>query len=439
MSENALRLSPYCVFHPSPDGNGAILVHSLYGSRFELSPDLFKILLALLAGTPLEAIEAARDAEAKAAVASLAEERVLLTPAELAELAADDLFGNRLTPIELAVHRGLNEGGYFPELVDQRNPPGYAREGTDVPFVVLRTYDTFDGPQDLVDCLRERRSVRSYADDPLPLAALEQFLQLAARSFALVQTPNLGWVSYRNYPSGGARYPLEIYPVVYNVAGLTAGAYFYCPFRHRLETVPTEPEHRRALLNTAVARMSDVVPRHGRPAVLFVITAVFARTCWKYRGMPYHIILEETGALYQTMYLTATRLGLAPCAIGAFPERAVAEILGLDSRDEAQVGLFALGVPEIVGPEQAAFTITDVRLIEPSPFTSEGGGQAVEFTLGAGPREVIDLDRVCLETTAAGQMQCRVLRGRYLASFDEASSARMRQFLLGRNRPLATR
>jgi SagB-type dehydrogenase family enzyme len=438
MSENSLRLSPYCVFHPRPDGHGAILVHALYGSRFELSPNLFRILLALLAGTPLESVEGATGAEAKAAIAALTEEQVLLTEAELADLTADDIFRNRLNPIELAVHRGLNEGGYFPELVDTHNPPGYTRGGTEGPFVTLRTHGHFEGQQDLVDCLNQRRSVRSYADNPLPLSSLEQILQLTARSFALVQTPNLGWVSYRNYPSGGARYPLEIYPFAYHVAGLNAGAYRYDPFRHRLELLDTEPDHREALLNAAVARMSDAVPRHGRPAVLFVITAVFERTCWKYRGMPYHIILEETGALYQTLYLTATRLGLAPCAIGAFPERAIAEVLNLDSRDEAQVGLFALGVPAVVDPGHVAFTVTDVRLIEPSPFASDGGGRAVELTLGGGPRDVIDLNRLSVETTATGQLQCRVLRRRYLATFDEASGNQIRQILETHNRPPAT-
>lgn len=112
--------------------------------------------------------------------------------------------------------------------------------------------------------------------------------------------------------------------------------------------------------------------------MLLLITAVFARICWKYTGMPYQAILMETGALYQTMYLVANSLGLAPCAIGAFPERATAEILGADSRDESQVGMFALGVPKQNEVPEAR--ITAVRLLEQSLFSHGPGGEALELT-----------------------------------------------------------
>src|SRR5258705_12984515 len=81
----------------------------------------------------------------------------------------------------------------------------------------------------------------------------------------------------------------------------------------------------------------------GNPAVAFIITAVFARTCWKYRGTPHHLILKEVGALYQTMYLVSDLLNWAACPIGAFPGTAVYAMLCLFSGGEAPLGGFLLG------------------------------------------------------------------------------------------------
>lgn len=432
MSDNSYCLSPYCVFYPQTDGEGALLIHGLYGSRFALSPELFQVILTLLGNTDFDAATKVLSAEAQTAITTLIEEKVLITRQELSHFASKEVFSNRLDPLELAFHRALNEGGFFPDLVDLDSPPRVAKEEREAEYVPLRSYATLDSDRSLTECLATRRSIRSYADMPLPKRLLEQLLQFTARAHALVLTPQLGWISLRNYPSGGARYPLEIYPVVYNVTDLEAGIYRYCPFQHRLEVIASDPEHRQLLLVSAKRCMGDLLPLRGDPAVLFVITAVFARTCWKYRGIPYHIILRETGALYQTLYLAATSLNLAPCAIGAFPERAVAEILHLNSCDEAQVGFFALGVPESIATHQAMFTITDVTVLAPSPFSSDPGGKALELTLSNHTKEIIDLARLSLEASQSDtRLRCWVMRGRYLAEFDEDSRQKLLRLLDG--------
>jgi hypothetical protein len=165
------------------------------------------------------------------------------------------------------------------------------------------------------------------------------------------------------------------------------------------------------------------------PAVLFLITAVFGRTCWKYRGMAYQAILMETGALYQTMYLVATMLGLAPCAIGAFPERATAELLGADSRDEAQVGMFALGVPQRTAASPAH--VSGVRRLKNSPFSRSPRDGAIELTCADGSREIIPLDRLQIESPPGQAGGCIVKGGRGTAVLDE-SMRRELLALLGR-------
>jgi len=427
MPDRTHFLSPYCVIHPRPDNTGAVLVHALYGSRFELSLDLLGALVALMQGLPLERVVATLPGEARQAIEHLRAERVLLDRDELARLDGPDLFTNRLSPVELAVHRGFNEGGYFPEDIDPAHTPTAQKDVAGVASIPLGVGDVSGSAKGLVECLYERRSGRAYAQQPMPLSVLERVLDLTARAHALAEAPGLGTISFRSYPSAGARYPLEIYPVVYGLDGLEPGVYHYHPFHHSLALLESETAHRRALMDLVKRNMGHPHFGHGDPAVLLVVTAVFARTVWKYRGIPYHAILQEVGALYQSLYLVAASLDLAACAIGAFPELAMAEVLRVDSRDEAQVGLFTLGLPATDTAPIAE--VTAVALLDQSPFSPDPGRKALRLTFAEGTAEILDLTALRLERGADGRITCPVFRGRRRAVFAPAAEATLRQVL----------
>jgi hypothetical protein len=163
---------------------------------------------------------------------------------------------------------------------------------------------------------------------------------------------------------------------------------------------------------------------------LFLVTAVFGRTAWKYRGIPLHLILQEVGALYQTMYLAATALGLAACPVGAFPERAVAEILNLDSRDESEVGMFALGVPGV----SHKVSIEDFEIRRGSPFDRSTGARSVELVFSDGQREILALADFQPERSAAGVVSCRVLRGRHRAELGAKALRKLARMVKGKGK-----
>jgi len=411
------RLSPYCILHVDPGGDTATLVHALYGSRFDIAVELLPALAALSGAASMDSVLGPLSPEARDAIHVLVEEKVLIAADESPEMSNPDLFRARLNPIELAVHRGFNEGGYVPEELDARNAPPVAKDLAGVRTIPLQPHAASDARMDLSTCLRTRRSMRDYGDTSLARRDFEQFLQLCAGAQALVETRASGSVSFGPYPSAGGLHPLEIYPVVFGVESIEPGIYHYHSFKHQLTQLESDPEHRAALMELARNKMG--VRSHAGPAVLFLITAVFGRTCWKYRGMAYQAILMETGALYQTMYLVATMLGLAPCAVGAFPERATAELLGIDSRDEAQVGMFALGVPEQTAPPAAR--VTAVRLLERSPFSRSLRDGAVELTFADGNQEIIPLDRLQIESPSGETGGCIVKGGRGTAALDEST------------------
>ncbi len=146
-------------------------------------------------------------------------------------------------------------------------------------------------------------------------------------------------LSSRPYPGGGAVYELELYPLVANVAGLEPGLYHYDPAGNALELV-AEPGPRTQLL-LEYGRRTGVM--EAPPQVLLLVAARFGRAMWKYESMAYALVLKQVGVLYQTMYLVATAMGLAPCALGGGNPDAFAAATGLDYYAETTVGEFLLG------------------------------------------------------------------------------------------------
>ncbi|MSP83880.1 MAG: site-specific integrase [Alphaproteobacteria bacterium] len=111
-------------------------------------------------------------------------------------------------------------------------------------------------------------------------------------------------------------------------------------------------------------------------------------------------------------------------AMAGVPMRVIAEALGHADTRVTEKHYSALS------PSYVADTIR-VRLIEPSPFSSAGDGKAVELSLGDSAKEIVDLERISLERSESGRLRCRVMRGRYLAEFDEAPGRRILEMRQG--------
>ncbi len=188
--------------------------------------------------------------------------------------------------------------------------------------------------------LEARRSIRAPGRDPITLAQLGTFLHYVARVGA-VNPPDPG--AGRAYetvsgpcPGGGGLHEIELYLTVSRCAGLEPGFYHYAAGTHALERWSAEAAG-PMLLQAAAAMGSASVPD-----ILFTLAARIQRVTWKYQSIAYSLILKNAGVLYQQMYLVATALGLAPCAIGAGDTQLFAQASGLDFTQETSVGEFAL-------------------------------------------------------------------------------------------------
>ncbi|MEH2107733.1 SagB family peptide dehydrogenase [Nostoc sp.] len=186
--------------------------------------------------------------------------------------------------------------------------------------------------------LEKRKSIREWGEKPITLHQLGEFLYRSAR-IKYIFPSEFGEVRSRPYPSGGAIYELEIYPVVNICQGLDSGLYHYRPESHQLCRQSLQNEAVEMLLKDAGMSMGV----DGMPPILLVISARFQRIAWKYESIAYALLLKHVGVLYQTMYLVATAMNLAPCGLGGGNSDLFVKAVGCDYYAETSVGEFALG------------------------------------------------------------------------------------------------
>jgi len=196
-----------------------------------------------------------------------------------------------------------------------------------------RERDTF------LDTLHARRTHREFSPGALSLEDTSKLLQTTWGVQGYLDANVFGKLPYKTSPSGGARHPIEVYLVALRVNGLARAIYHYQPDRHSLARLRGGATPRRAS-----AYCADQ-PFVAGAAALFIMTAVFARTMWKYsRARAYRVVLLETGHLCQTFCLTATRLGLAPFSTAALKDSLIERDLGIDGICESVLYVAGVGL-----------------------------------------------------------------------------------------------
>jgi SagB-type dehydrogenase family enzyme len=236
-------------------------------------------------------------------------------------------------------------------------PPARTGRAVDLPRPAFAQVVASD--RSMTEVIESRNSVREYGA-PLAVEQLAELLYRSARTRRVVTTPGPG--SYDGadhpYPTGGLAGDLELYLCVARCAGLAPGIYHYESAAHRLRWI-NELETAAPLLAAAQAASAGIV----EPQVLVTITSRFARTAWKYEAIAYALTLKHVGVLLQTMYLVATSMGLAPCALGSGDADRSARAFGLDWLVESSVGELVLGsrVKPVTWADGFADVVTETR------------------------------------------------------------------------------
>jgi SagB-type dehydrogenase family enzyme len=187
--------------------------------------------------------------------------------------------------------------------------------------------------------LLARRTWRKFSARPVALSALGNLLGLTWGVQAWVKTPKIGSAALKTSPSGGALHPVEAYVLARNVKGLHSGIYHYNGADHRLELL------RRGATSHHITRCLANQWWYGGASFVVFMTAVFARTRWKYDyARAYRAVLMEAGHLCQTFCLTATWLNLAPFCTLAFADSKIEKALGVDGISESVLYVAGAGM-----------------------------------------------------------------------------------------------
>lgn len=185
---------------------------------------------------------------------------------------------------------------------------------------------------ELREALEKRHSAESYENNrPLSLADLSTLLHYAAG-----QKRKEG--SRRFYPSGGARYPLELYIATRANDALPEGLYHYRVTDHSLEKLGGAARFAQ-MIESLTYPFSKKAPTH------LIFTAIWERNFSRYRDFGYPLVLLEAGHLGQNVQLLAANLGLNARPFAGFYLEDLASVLDIEPTIEAPLHTIALGKP----------------------------------------------------------------------------------------------
>ena len=187
----------------------------------------------------------------------------------------------------------------------------------------------YDGNISVEKALMNRRSHRRFQNRAL---SAEQLSQILWAAYGITDPkPNYPLLQggLRTAPSAGAMYPLEIYVAIGKVKGIESGLYKYDSREHKIiQTI--DKDIRDELCAAALGQ--DMI---RKAPVSVVYSAIFSRMTNQYgeRGRERYVCMD-LGHSAQNIYLQAEALHLGTCAVGAFVDAQVSQVLQLPAEEE---------------------------------------------------------------------------------------------------------
>jgi SagB-type dehydrogenase family enzyme len=178
---------------------------------------------------------------------------------------------------------------------------------------------------DLRKAIEGRRSIRNYSQEPLTIEELSYLLWVTQ---GVVQVTR--GATFRNVPSAGARHAIETYLLINNVSNLAKGSmYRFLAIDHKLVEINTDPGMANRVVEGCLDQ--DFI---RKSAVTFIWTADAYRMKWRYGERGYRYLHLDAGHACQNLYLGAGSIDCGVCAIAAFMDDQMNELLGLDGVEQ---------------------------------------------------------------------------------------------------------
>lgn len=187
---------------------------------------------------------------------------------------------------------------------------------------------------DLRRTIENRKSIRKYSDQSLTLKELSYILWCTQG----VKEIYKGKATKRIVPSAGARHAFETFLLINNVAQLPEGLYRYLALEHKLilvdDTTGIDIKIVEGCLGQKFVKESSVT---------FIWVAVSNRMTWRYNERGYRYLYLDAGHICQNLYLVAESLKCGVCAIAAYDDDKMNNILKLDGNEQFVIYIATIG------------------------------------------------------------------------------------------------
>ena len=168
---------------------------------------------------------------------------------------------------ETKYHRDQMFGG----MLDWSSKPEVYKEYPDCKIIQLPPFNTTPSRMTVSDSIKNRRSIRRFKNEPTSRESLSYLLWASTG----ISRKQRGY-EFRTAPSAGALYPIETYLCINNVDGIESGICHYSIKNHQLNILKTG-DFAADLARAALDQMMCI-----EAAIVFIWTAMFQRSKWKY-------------------------------------------------------------------------------------------------------------------------------------------------------------
>jgi SagB-type dehydrogenase family enzyme len=186
---------------------------------------------------------------------------------------------------------------------------------------------------DLRQAIEGRRSIRLYSQEPLTIEELSYLLWITQ---GVVQVTH--GATFRNVPSAGARHALETYLLINNVRDIPEGIYRFLAIENKLVEINMNPDTVDRVTQGCLGQ--DFI---RKSAVTFIWVADAYRMKWRYGERGYRYLYLDAGHACQNLYLGAGSIDCGVCAIAAFSDDHMNDLLELDGVEQFVIYVATVG------------------------------------------------------------------------------------------------
>ena len=112
------------------------------------------------------------------------------------------------------------------------------------------------------------------------------------------------------------------------IEGLETGLYRYLGVEHQLLPIKID----ESLMYDVHEGTNEQYVQNS--AVVFIWTAIPYRSEWRYGTLAHKMIAQDSGHICQNLYIACESIGIGTCAIGAYNQAKLDDVLGVDGENE---------------------------------------------------------------------------------------------------------